>query len=270
MNILPVIESSGVSVVGLVREDNQDAILIHENSHSSEIGHLFAIADGMGGYACGSVASNMALEAMARALFESKSNTLSALRMGIEKANVGVYNTAQKMGVGRMGTTLTAAYLRHNTMFIAHVGDSRAYLIRQKRATCLTNDHTTVGEMVRAKLISAGKIRTHANRSLLTRAIGVNLFVQPEISKHNLLVGDRILLCSDGVWSVIEDSEFAEISSENSVEETSHALVDLALQRDSDDNASVVVFQINAYIDSTESVGVKNSNWFYKLRNFSR
>ncbi len=84
-----------------------------------------------------------------------------------------------------MGTTITAAFLLGDTLHIGHVGDSRAYLIRKGSATCLTIDHTAVGEMVRAKLISPGKIRTHANRSVLTRAVGTGLFVKPDISKLN-------------------------------------------------------------------------------------
>jgi len=106
-----------------------------------------------------------------------------------------------------MGTTLTAAYILGNTLYLAHVGDSRAYLIRDGRLVCLTSDHTMVGDMVRSKLISHDKIRTHAQRSYLTKSLGTTLFVQPDITQQKLREGDRLILCSDGVWSVVEDEE---------------------------------------------------------------
>src|SRR5258707_8714271 len=104
-----------------------------------------------------------------------------------------------------MGTTLTAAYVYGDVLYLAHVGDSRAYLIRDGRSICLTSDHTTVGDMVRSNLISSDKIRTHAQRSILTKSVGTALFVQPDIIQQRLREGDRLVLCSDGVWSVIED-----------------------------------------------------------------
>ena len=271
MKIRPDVESSGLSVVGLVREDNQDAIFLHDNSAYPDKGLLFAIADGMGGYEGGGIASNLAVTTLARTLFDSNTAIHRALKSGVEIANLGVFNAAQKMGIAHMGTTLTAAYLFGNKLHLAHVGDSRCYLVRKNQAICLTNDHTTVGDMVRAKLIPAAKIRTHANRSILTRAIGLNLFVQSDISQHDIQIGDRIILCSDGVWSMIEDQEFAEISSQLTVEETSKTLVELALYRESDDNASVITFQINNFVSDSPGLNeTKNSNWFYKLRNMTR
>jgi PPM family protein phosphatase len=268
---LPEIESSGLSVVGLVREDNQDAIHLHDYLYAPERGHLFAIADGMGGYSLGGVASKMALDSIANALFGKELPNPNALKKGVENANLRVYNTAREMGVARMGTTLTVAYLLGDTLHLAHVGDSRAYLIRQGRATCLTIDHTSVGEMVRAKLLSANKIRTHANRSILTRAVGIGLFVKPDITKHKLQEGDRIILCSDGVWSVIEDEEFALVANQLPVEKVSQTLVELALERETDDNASVVVFQINKIIEIPEKhAHLETLGWLYKVRKLTR
>jgi protein phosphatase len=268
---IPEVESSGLSVVGLVREDNQDAIHIHDVQHAPELGQLYVIADGMGGYSHGGIASRLTLAAINSALFDRKSPNPKALKTGIENANTQVYNTAIKMGVGRMGTTLTAAYILGEILYLAHVGDSRAYLIRQGRSICLTIDHTSVGEMVRAKLLSANRIRTHVNRSILTRAIGIGLFVQPDITQHKLQEGDRIILCTDGVWSVIEDDEFAQISNKLPVKSISQTLVDLALQRETDDNASVVVFQINRFKPMSEkNTSLENSSWLYKLRNITR
>ncbi len=269
--LFPEVESSGFSVAGLVRQDNQDAIHLHDMRFAPERGQLFAIADGMGGYSLGGIASKLALDSLINALFSKDYPSPDSIKSGIENANLQVFNTAAQRGVGRMGTTITAAFLLGDTLHIGHVGDSRAYLIRKGSATCLTIDHTAVGEMVRAKLISPGKIRTHANRSVLTRAVGTGLFVKPDISKHKLQEGDRIILCSDGVWSVIEDDEFAEVANKIPAEHISKALVEMALQRESDDNASVVAFQINKILRVPEmNSNVENTGWIQRLRKITR
>jgi protein phosphatase len=152
------------------------------------------------------------------------------------------------------------------------VGDSRAYLIRDGRSICLTSDHTTVGDMVRSKLIPADKIRTHAQRSILTKSIGTALFVQPDIIQKKLKEGDRLILCSDGVWSVIEDDEFAQVANiSSSVDEISRGLIDMALNHETDDNASVVVFHVRKLaptLPDDKSQKGKTTSWFQNLRKF--
>ena len=196
---LLAVESSGLSVIGPVRKENQDAILLPNGQNRSDAG-LYAVADGMGGYAQGSLASKMALEAFSNKFFERVNPDPKTLHRGIESANIEVYLAAQRSGVGRMGTTLTAAYVLDSTFYLVHVGDSRAYLIHNGRSICLTADHTTVGDMVRTKLISPDKVRTHAQRSILTRAIGLGLLVKGDISQHKLHAGDHLILCTDGIW----------------------------------------------------------------------
>ncbi len=214
---VPEIESGGLSIVGPVREDNQDSIHLPDHEHPAGPGLLFAIADGMGGYT---------------------------------------------------RTTLTAAYVFGDILYLAHVGDSRAYLIRDGRATCLTADHTAVGDMVRAKILSPDKIRAHTQRSVLTKAIGIGLFVQADIIQYRLHEGDRLVLCSDGVWSVIEDDEFARVVREQiPVDLISRNLIDLALQHKTDDNASTVVFHLRKLVAAPENHGAHQENkWFKKLR----
>ena len=266
---VPEIESGGLSVVGPVREDNQDSIHLPEHEHPVGPGLLFAIADGMGGYTHGGVASLLALESFSRTLATQNGTPIpKALQRSAENANLKVYQKAQQLGAGRMGTTLTAAYVMGDTLHLAHVGDSRAYLIRDGRATCLTADHTTVGDMVRAKIISADKIRTHAQRSVLTRAIGISLFVQTDILQYRLHEGDRLVLCSDGVWSVIEDDEFARVVREHAPTDLiSRNLIDLALEHNTDDNASAVVFHVRKMVAAVEDHNSHpEHNWFEKLR----
>ena len=260
-NYIPQIEGGGLSVVGPVRQDNQDSIRL-PGDQDSVPGLLFAIADGMGGYAHGGVASLLALESFSSTLAAQKGTPIQkALQRGVETANLHVYQKAQQLQAGRMGTTLTAAYILGNTLYLAHVGDSRAYLIRDGRPVCLTADHTMVGDMVRSKLISHDKVRTHAQRSYLTKSLGTTLFVQPDIFQQKLREGDRLILCSDGVWSVVEDDEFARIASEpTSMDSISRNLIDIALLHKTDDNASVVVFHLHKLSPISAEDGSRKDN----------
>lgn len=241
-----VVESSGLSHIGPVREDNQDSIHLTDGLQQPGANRLFAVADGMGGYSHGAIASSTAIEKMVECLGpEDARLNPRRFQQGVELANMTVYRKAQQLGVGRMGTTLTAAFISGEDLHLIHIGDCRAYLVREGRAICLTSDHTAVGDLVRAKLIPPEKVRTHAQRSILTRAIGISLFVRPEILRIKLQKHDHLILCSDGLWSVIQDHEFAQAVKDSlSIDQVSQRLVDLALQRATDDNASVVAVHI--------------------------
>lgn len=270
---LPIIECSGLSDVGLVREDNQDSIHLPDGSHPAELGLLYAVADGMGGYTHGAAASALAIQKLAETLFNGNSRPdPKSLRRGVESANLSIFKMAEKIGAGRMGTTLTAAYIVDNALHLVHVGDSRAYLVRDSRATCLTADHTTVGDLVRTKLITADKVRTHSQRSILTKSVGIGMFVKPDISQHKLQKEDYLILCSDGVWSVIQDEEFAQSVIENKgVDQVSQNLVNLALYRKTDDNVSVIAIHIrelSPVIPKTQQP--QKLNLFRSLRNHVR
>jgi protein phosphatase len=244
----PELESSGLSVTGPVREDNQDSILVPNGSAPALPGFLFAVADGMGGYSYGGMASKLAVDALLDRVQEAPSAPDKALRGGLEAANLGVYKAAQKLGAGRMGTTLTGAYVIGEFLHLVHVGDSRAYLVRDGKASLLTSDHTVVGDMVRSKLIPPDRMRTHAQRSILTRAVGLGLFIQPDQARIKIQPDDRIILCSDGVWSVVQDEEFARCSRDAAdTRILSERLVDLAIEHQTDDNCSVVAFHVHGF-----------------------
>ena len=238
----PELDSSAISHIGPVREENQDAIRLHDDRLPLEIGQLYAIADGMGGYAHGALASRLALETLYDTVYENSAASIqAALRQGVEKANLQVYKASQRLESGRMGTTLTAACIAGNTLHIAHVGDSRLYLVRNASPTILTNDHTTVGDLVRMRVLPPEKVRKHAHRSILTRGVGLTMIVKPDVSQVQLQEDDCLILCSDGLWSVIEDAEFAHLASKNnSAAHLGQSLIDLALDRQTDDNVSVV------------------------------
>ena len=160
-----------------------------------------------------------------------------------------------------MGTTLTAGLLKENKLHIAHVGDSRAYLIRGNISTCLTKDHTRVGELVRMKVLAPDKVRTHNQRSVLSKCLGLDLFVQPDVFEVQVQDGDIIIFCSDGVWSVIDDDEFGTLASKAvSAEQLSQTIVDLAMKRGSDDNVSAVTIILHKVVTQKKERSSRFSN----------
>lgn len=264
--ICPEVECCGLSDVGPLREENQDALRISDE-RSAERGLLYALADGMGGYARGDLASKLALDALFDT-FKNGNDTPAPriLRRGVEIANLKVYQTAQQLGVGHMGATLTAAYVSGDRLHLAHVGDSRAYLVRNGRAVCLTTDHTVAGDLMRMHVIPPDKVRMHAQRSILTRCIGLELFVRPDIIQTRLREDDRLILCSDGLWSVIEDEEFAQLTMKaENMETLGRELIGLALARQTDDNASVITLHIRRLAHPVHDVGARGGNGILDL-----
>ncbi|HTY11320.1 MAG TPA: protein phosphatase 2C domain-containing protein [Bacteroidota bacterium] len=258
------IESYSYTHMGNVREDNQDAVRLCDpvDNLTFTDGHLYGIADGMGGYAHGGVASALALETFFETFYAANGVPPSQkLRVGVQNANLSVYQTAQRLGAGRMGTTLTAVNIVGNKLHIAHIGDSRAYLIREQKSKCLTNDHTRVGELVRMKVLSPEKVRTHSQRSMLDKCLGMELFVQPDIFQVQAKPGDIIVLCSDGVWATIQDDEFADIISQSKDREhICKKIVDLAMERGSDDNLSMILLYLHRLAPS-KAEDEKSSFW---------
>jgi protein phosphatase len=213
-----------------------------DDQYTETFGHLYAIADGMGGYAHGGVASSLALSTFCETFYDAGDVAVpQKLKIGMQNANLSVYQAAQRMNAGRMGTTLTAASVVGQTLHIAHIGDSRVYLIRKNKSRCLTNDHTRVGELVRMRILSADKIRTHSQRSALDKCLGMNLFIQPDIFDIQVQTGDTLVFCTDGIWSMIEDDEFGAIAATTQDSALlAKKLLELALERNSDDNVSII------------------------------
>lgn len=259
----PGIEFAGGSDIGTVREENQDSIRLPEQDLPGERGLLYALADGMGGLAHGKLASMMAVDTLFETFYGAKAPIPKSLGKGIEKANSKVFGAAQGMGSVRMGTTLTAVNVSGDDLWVAHVGDSRAYLVRDGRTTLLTNDHTTVGDLVRMKLISPDKVRTHAQRSTLNRAVGLGLFVRPDVTSLKLRDGDRVVLCSDGLWCSIEDDELGSLVGEaEGLEELCASLIRTALDRGSEDNVSVIIVRVRRASTAKDSGSAKAKNRF--------
>jgi protein phosphatase len=181
-----------------------------------------------------------------------------------EKANLKVYEAGRAAAPGgaRMATTLVACALRHDRAVIAHVGDSRCYLIRRNRATQLTRDHTVANEHVRMGLISAGESAQSSSRHMLLRSLGNDLFVNVDVNQTQVVPGDVLLLCCDGLHGALEATDMARLVTQHrDLHEAAQQLVALANERDGSDNISVQLIRIK----SVERVGMYRGRP-YKLR----
>lgn len=254
------------SRIGPVRSDNQDSWAVVKKD--DDPGILWLIADGMGGYEYGDIASKMAVDALAQNYSTSTQEMGELYRVGVETANLAVMQKALELRTGPIGTTLTAACLQGRRLFIAHVGDSRLYLIRAGRISCLTRDHTVVGELVRMRVLNAEAARTHTQRSILTRAIGLSPVINPDISRVEIEIGDRLLLCTDGLWSVVADNEILLVSECcTSAGNWVTALLDLACERMTDDNLTAIGIHVNHL---AERPSIRSSSGWKWLRAFPR
>lgn len=223
---------------GLIRPDNEDAYLIN-----LDMG-LLAVADGMGGHQAGEVASFLALKALAEKLKEDYGqDPLAHLVAAVHFANEVVYRSACTTPEYRgMGTTLTVAWVVNSQAFLAHVGDSRAYLFRDGQLQVLTHDHSYVGELVRSGDLTNEEARIHPHRNILTRALGTGAEVVVDSRIISLQKGDLLLLCTDGLPEVVRDEEIASaLHLGKSLKEILQNLLRLALDRGGPDNITVVL-----------------------------
>lgn len=233
------LRSAASTDVGRRRRANEDCFAI-----VSELG-LYLVADGMGGHSAGQVASRLAVESAVAALGDLESATATPterLRIAVAAANRAIFTTAQeKSELTGMGTTLVALLAGGQRIALAHVGDSRAYLVRGGRIRQLTDDHSLVAELVRRHEISAQDALMHPQRHVLTRALGVRRRVEVDLIEMALAGGDVLVLCSDGLTGPVRDEEIAnEVGRSHDLEEVCGRLVDLANSRGGDDNITVV------------------------------
>jgi len=263
------LDFSEQSDIGKVRDTNEDShghVVPANPAQARSHGWLFVLADGVGGHERGEVASRIAVDCLLEGFREARagephSTLLSRLA---EKANLRVYEAGRvaTSDGARMATTLVACAVRYDQAMIAHVGDSRCYLIRKGRATLLTRDHTVANEHLRLGLISAGESLESANRHALLRSIGHDLFVSVDVNQTQVVPGDVLLLCCDGLHGALEASDMARIVTQNrDLHEAAQQLVALANERDGSDNISVQLIRIKG----VERVGMYRGRP-YKLR----
>lgn len=235
-----------LSDVGTNRPDNEDSCGVFVESHDSVI---FAVADGMGGYEGGEVASSMAVEITLRVWQESPREWAAAKRLSraVQQANIEIHNRALAVPELRMmGTTLTAVTIDRGSLVAAHVGDCRLYLIRRRRILQLTKDHTVTGERVRMGLLSEEAARFHPERSMLTRNLGHELIASVDRISMPLIRGDRLVLCSDGLYNVLRDHEIELTARDRHCRDAAMLLINSANERGTADNLTVAVFSMMA------------------------
>jgi len=228
--------AGAASDVGRVREGNEDAFLVDDRLA------LFAVADGMGGHQAGEVASATALEALRAAVASDQ-----PINEAVVTANRAVYEMAAENPEMRgMGTTLTALVtLGGNRLLIGHVGDSRAYLLREGALRKVTDDHSLVEELVRDGRLTPEQAEVHPQRSIITRALGIDADVEVDLYTVDVGEGDRVLLCSDGLTTMVRDREIARIvRTEPDVRLAADKLVDAANDAGGEDNVTVVVLDV--------------------------
>ena len=243
------ITSAGRTDVGVIRSGNEDNYLMVPDRG------VFIVADGMGGHAAGEVASEMAVRIIARELGDISSSTdreaSDLIRNSIIEANSAIFQrTLSEQDKRGMGTTATAMVILGGNYLIGQVGDSRAYVLREGALLQLTKDHSYVQEQVDAGYLSPEEARTHPYSNVITRCVGANVDVTPDVYTGALQAGDVYLLASDGLTGMIEDDDLGEMMTKTSTpQQLADDLVDEANRRGGLDNVTVIVIRVDGPVD---------------------
>lgn len=221
---------------GLVRKTNQDTLLIAHNT--------YGVADGMGGHKGGETASRIATQEVKLALAGKKPDRIIASE-AFQQANLSVFNLQKKdSSLSGMGTTMTLLWEGEQDVIIAHVGDSRAYLLRDGKLTQQTQDHSVVAELLRNNVITPEMALTHPYKSVITRALGTDPQVQVDTIVVPKQQDDLWLVCSDGLYNMVSDEELAKTILESELEQAADELLKLALEHGGQDNVSFVLGKV--------------------------
>jgi PPM family protein phosphatase len=246
-----------VSDVGRKRKGNEDSLFVNPEQH------LFVVADGMGGHAAGEIASKVAVDAINEfvcltggdeeitwpfGLDENISYDGNRLKTAIRYANRKVLEaTKEKSEYEGMATTVAAVLVDGDAANLGHVGDSRVYLMRDGEITQLTSDHSWVNEQIQSGVISPDQARTHPLRNVVTRALGGKPDLQVDMQQHKAKAGDLLILCSDGLTTMIPDEDIARVVREaaGDVEKAAQALVASANAKGGEDNITVLLIRFD-------------------------
>ena len=246
--------SAGLTDVGRKRNHNEDSFHIDDELQ------LYVVADGMGGHAGGGTASRIAVETIdqkLKSLTSGKDNPLAgnfnlqdspvpdAVRSAVEGACMAIFHAAQAdTRLAGMGTTVISLMVKDNHAFFAHVGDSRAYLVRGDLIQQISEDHSLVNEQIKAGMITPEEAKHSRYKNIITRSVGFEEEVQVDVMGLVAEPGDIFLLCSDGLANMMEDREMLEIARQAGLAEIPKKLVELANNRGGDDNITVIVVRM--------------------------
>ena len=238
-------ETYSLTDIGVTREMNQDYFFTSEEPVGN-LPNLFIVADGMGGHNAGEFASRYTVETIVKTVSESeKKDAVSILEEAISSANSYLLEHARENeGMAGMGTTIVAATVKGSELSVANVGDSRLY-IAGKEMRQITKDHSLVQEMVRMGELDAEKAKSHPDKNIITRAIGAQENVKVDFFEVAFKPGEKVMMCTDGLTTMLEDTELFAILSEpgKNLAEKVEKMVNMANQNGGKDNITVVVFQ---------------------------
>lgn len=240
-------EIGSVSDTGRTRSNNQDNIGIINFSDSRNL--LAIVADGMGGHQGGETASRLAVDTIQREFSKQLDNRngFTALKKVFQEANKAIFQRAhQSPELAGMGTTLVAMLLLNGCVYYANTGDSRLYRIRRGQWKQFSQDHTFVNELVNRGLLEPEAAKTHPDKHVICRAIGTHAKITVDVPELPLAIeiGDSFLLCSDGLYDLVEEFEMVELINNNPSQQACKLLVDLANARGGHDNISIIIVKI--------------------------
>ena len=250
------VASAGLTDVGRKRDHNEDSYLIDDELQ------LYVVADGMGGHAGGGTASRIAVETIDRELRSARASTEDpfraevplqdsplpdAIRNAVGSACQAIFTAAQEdPRLAGMGTTVIALLVKGDQAFFAHVGDSRAYLIRGELIQQISEDHSLVNEQIKAGMITPEEAKHSRYKNIITRSVGFEEEVQVDVMGLTLQPGDTFLLCSDGLANMVDDEELRQVIDATPLERAPEKLVEMANERGGDDNITVIVVRAMA------------------------
>ena len=261
------IAAAGRSVSGRVREENEDSLASVSPEDTTVLerkGHLLAIADGLGGHEAGQVASATALAGLVTAYYAptGPARVEPALQHAVQAANLKVHHAAQGDPRYRsMQTTLSCLALAGASAYLAHVGDSRIYLLRGDTLTQLTNDHSEAAELIRLRLAKPESLADHPRRNVLTRTLGSQLLLRPDFRRVPVQPGDYFVLCTDGLWSEVSNEEIARVVRLHSPDAACEQLIELQLGRASLDNATIQVVKVLTVESESPAAAGESGGW---------
>lgn len=252
MRIRPGVELAGMSDIGCQRENNEDQYAYWEPDDDQEFarkGRLAIVADGMGGHEGGQEASRIAVDTIQEVFADTAGgDPQSLLLAGFLTAHERILRYADgHPELHGMGTTATAIALVANQLYYAHVGDSRLYLVRGADISRLTHDHSYVGRLVENGVISSAEAETHPQRHILTAALGAGEEVSPETPSQPIALqkGDVLLLCTDGLWSLLDEGEIRYVVSGSPTPEACQVLVKMTKDRGGPDNITLQLLRVS-------------------------
>ncbi len=238
-----------ISDVGKIRENNQDVFYASRDLQFP----LFMVADGMGGHKAGEVASSMARNIIEQNFLKAKDELLNEdiiiklIKESIEEANIKIYlKSLEDDKYKGMGTTITLAYIFKDKICIGHVGDSRAYLIKEGEIYQITEDHSFVNELLKTGSITKEEAKIHPKRNMITRAVGSSSIIEMDLIMKERNKNDILLLCSDGLSNMLKEFEIRDVfMGENDIQKACETLVTMANNKGGFDNITIVAIKFN-------------------------